>query len=628
MPVLPSLASRCLRPLLTLGLLAAAIPVCADEARIDALLARMALEDKIGQMTLVERSSLRPGDITRYRIGGVLNGAGDAPEPNSAASWRAMTAAFQQEALATPLAIPLLHGVDAVHGHGHLKDATVFPHNIALGAADDVELTEAVARATAEEMLATGLWWNFAPALSIPRDARWGRVYEAFGEDTELVARHGAAWLRGAQRLRPDDQAGEGQQLLSLGTAKHFIGDGATAWGSSTTGDFQIDRGDMRDDEATLRRIDLPPYRAAIEAGALSVMASFSSWQGVPLHGHRYLLTDVLKGELGFKGFVVSDWGGIDAVRPGDYRGAVVTAVNAGVDMVMVPADYPQFTSTLLQAVRDGAVSEARIDDAVRRILRAKLALGLQQQALPSTDWQASIRSPQHLNLARQVVQRSLVLLQNREQTLPLAQNLPLLRVAGPGADDIGLQSGGWTLEWQGQPGNHTAGATILDGVRALAGNATTVEYSASGEFTATTRADACISVLAEAPYAEGVGDRADISLNPEEIALLQRMQAQCARHVVLLLAGRPRLISAQLGLADAWVMGWLPGSEGAAVADVLFGVVPFSGRLPVSWPRSAGQLPLNLHNSSGKTGCDAPLFPLGHGLRAGQQWLATGECR
>ena len=597
------------------------------EARIEDLLARMTLEEKVGQMTLIERASVqKPEDVAQYQLGALLSGAGDAPQPNVPESWYAMVENFQRQALTTRLAIPLLYAVDAVHGHSYMKDTTVFPHNIGLGAADNPALTEAIARATAEEMQAAGIHWNFAPALSMAQDVRWGRTYESFSEDSDRVRRHAAAALRGLQQLRPSDTPAGSQKLFTLGTPKHFIADGATVWGSARLGNFRLDRGDSRDAEELMRRRDLPAYRDAVNAGALSIMASFSSWHGLPMHGNP-LLTSLLKDELGFTGFVVSDWQGINPVNYGNYRAAVVQSVNAGLDMVMVPDKYALFIDTLLAAVRDGEVSQARIDDAVRRILRAKFALGLFERPLPGRDWQRRVRAAEHRLLARQAVQQSMVLLKNDGQLLPLAEDLPLLRVAGQGADDIGLQSGGWTIKWQGQPGDITLGTTILDGLRRVLGPQR-IQYAADGHFSGPRKAAVGLVVLAEPPYAEGIGDLEDIRLTADEIALLQRMRAHSEKLVVVLLSGRPRVITEQLPLADAWVAAWLPGSEASASADVLTGRVPFRGTLPFSWPRSLAQLPINTYNSSGKTGCDAPLFPLGHGLRAGQQWLAVGECR
>lgn len=575
------------------------------DARVSDLLSRMTLAEKIGQMTQVEKNSIAPEDVTTYFVGSVLSGGGGAPQPNTPAAWRAMVGAYQDAALATRLAIPILYGVDAVHGHNNLYGATIFPHNIGLGAAGDPALVTAIAAATAEELAATGVHWNFAPVVAVPQDIRWGRTYEGYGESTALVSELGAAFVRGTQ---------DGGILA---TPKHFIGDGGTAFGSSTSGSYMLDQGDMRVDEATLRRLFLPPYAAAIDAGARSVMASFSSWNGDKVHGSSYLLTDLLKGELGFDGFVVSDWQAIDQL-PGDYYGDVVTAINAGIDMVMVPYDYRTFIATLTRAVEQGDVPLARIDDAVSRILRVKFEQGLFEQPLAAAPEDDASAAAEHRALARTAVQRSLVLLKN-DDALPLSAAADLILVAGAAADDIGRQAGGWTITWQGSSGAITPGSTILEGIRANAGPATRVEYDRAGRFDqvvdaagAPLPAAVCVGVVGEDPYAEGVGDRRTLALAASERNMLARLQERCTRLVVVLVSGRPLVISAELPDWDALVAAWLPGSEGGAVADVLFGAVPFVGTLPYSWPASDDHLPVNI-NRDPQPG--EPLFPFGYGI-------------
>lgn len=579
------------------------------EERVEDLLARMTLEEKAGQMTQVEKNSIRPQDIARLSIGSILSGGGGYPASNTPEGWAEMVDGFQEEALKSRLGIPLLYGVDAVHGHNNLKGATIFPHNIGLGAAGDPELVERVARATAAEMAATGIRWNFAPVVAVPQDIRWGRTYEGFGENTELVTRLGAAYVRGLQGNDLTDP------LAALATPKHYIGDGGTAWGSSMTGDYSLDQGDTRIDEAELRRVHLPPYQQAIEAGALSVMVSFSSWNGVKMHGHSYLVNDVLKGELGFEGFVVSDWQGIDQL-PGDYYSDVVNSINAGLDMVMVPYDYQRFYSTLLEAVRKGDISEERIDDAVRRILRVKFLLGLFERPFADPDHLPLAGAEEHRQLAREAVVRSLVLLKNDGQALPLAKDAGLVLVAGPMADSIGDQSGGWTIEWQGRSGNITPGVTILEAVQEVVGESAVV-YDRRGNFNdVAEKAAVGIVVVGETPYAEGVGDSADLSLPRAQVEMISRMREKAEKVVVIILSGRPLIITEQLPLADAWVAAWLPGTEGQGVADVLFGDRPFTGKLPYTWPRSMDQLPFDFENLPAE-GCDAPLFPYGYGLDA-----------
>jgi beta-glucosidase len=596
------------------------------EKRIDDLLERMTLEEKLGQMTQVEKDSIQPGDITKYYIGSILSGGGGSPEENTPQGWYAMVEGFQQEALATRLQIPILYGVDAVHGHGSLLNATVFPHNLGLGAANNPELVEQIGRATAEEMLATGIPWNFAPVVAVVQDVRWGRTYEGYGEETGLVTSLSTAYLKGLQTLREEDQPVQGQTIFVLATPKHFLGDGATIWSSSRTENYKLDQGNMQVPEQLVRKMYLPPYQSAIEAGAMNVMASFSSWKGTKMHAQHYLLTEVLKEELGFNGFIVSDWQGMDQIYPEDYYASIVTSVNAGVDMNMVPYEYGTFIETMKQAVNNGDIPESRLDEAVRRILRVKFALGLFERPMPDPKYQGMVRSRAHLELARQAVRESLVLLKNENEALPLRQDTPVIFIAGAGANDIGLQTGGWTLEWQGKSGNDSEGTTILSGIRAAAGAGTQVEYNRDGDFSELKNPDGSplvanvgIVVLAEQPYAEGLGDLADISLRQEETNLIVRMGGQSESVIVILISGRPRLITEQLPLADAWVAAWLPGTEGAGIADVLFGEYPFTGKLSYSWPRSNEQLPININNAADKTGCDAPLFPFGYGLEYGE---------
>jgi beta-glucosidase len=604
------------------------------DARVEELLKQMTLEEKIGQMTQVEKGSIRPGDITRYFIGSILSGGGGSPANNTAQDWYAMVEGFQDEALATRLQIPILYGVDAVHGHGNLHNATIFPHNIGLGATNDPALVEKIGRATAEEMLATGIPWDFSPVVAVVQDVRWGRTYEGFSENTEIVSSLGAAYVKGVQTLQQNDASAPGQSILALATPKHFIGDGATIWGSSRTESYKLDQGNMQVPESTVRALFLPPYRSAVEAGALNVMASFSSWKGTKMHAQQHLLTDILKNELGFQGFIVSDWQAMDQIYPGDYYASIVTSVNAGVDMNMVPYDYINFIETMKTAVTNGDIPESRVDEAVRRILRVKFALGLFEHPMPDTKYQATIRSREHLELARQAVRESLVLLKNENNVLPLSKDTPVIFVAGEGGNDIGLQSGGWTLEWQGKKGNDDEGTTIFSGLRAAVKPKTQIEYNRDGDFSEFKDADGNplvahvgIVVLAEKPYAEGVGDAADISLTGNEVKLLTEVKKQSKALVVILLSGRPRVIAEELPLAEAWVAAWLPGTEGAGIADVLFGDFPFTGKTAYSWPRSNEQLPINVNNSAGKTGCDAPLFPFGYGLIYGEPSPEILDC-
>jgi beta-glucosidase len=584
------------------------------EERVADLLARMTLEEKVGQMTLVERGSIGPADVGRYAIGGVLSGGGGYPPgDNTVAGWTAMVRGYQEAALATRLGIPLLYGVDAVHGHANLVGAVVFPHNVGLGAADDPDLVEAISRVTAREMLATGIHWNYAPVLAVPRDIRWGRTYEGYGEDPELVTRLALAALRG---LQGDDLAAAD---TVLGTPKHFVGDGGTAFGTSPLQGALLDRGDTQVDEATLRRVHLAPYVDAVAGGARSVMVSFSSWQGVPMHAHAYLLRDVLRGELGFDGFVVSDWAGVDDVAP-DYDEAVALSIAAGVDMNMVPYDHRRFIAATLRGVERGDLTLERIDEAVANILRVKFELGLFERPFGDEALQASVGSDAHRALARDAVARTLVVLKNDGAALPLrADAAQTVLVVGSAADSIGMQSGGWTIEWQGSPVSLTPGTTILEGLRAGFAPTAQLHYDARGRFeganAAPERAELGIAVVGERPYAEWFGDDATLELSLADAIAVERLRARVDTLVVVLVSGRPLVIEFELQLADAVVAAWLPGTEGDGVADVLFGERPAVGTLPYTWPRSVAQLPFDL-DALPADGCDAPLFPRGYGLR------------
>ncbi|GAB4573721.1 MAG: hypothetical protein Kow0077_16920 [Anaerolineae bacterium] len=585
------------------------------EERIDDLLARMTLAEKIGQMTLIEKNSMALEDIAYLGIGGLLSGGGGYPESgNTPERWAAMVAEFQEQALQSRLGIPLIYGVDAVHGHNNVVGATIFPHNVGLGAANNPELMTEIGRITALETAATNIFWDYAPVLAVTQDIRWGRAYESFGEDTDLVTTLATAFLRG---LQGDDLAAP---TTVAGTLKHFIADGATGWGTSTTGNYQIDQGVATLDEATLRAVHLPPYIAGLEAGARTVMVSYSSWNDTKMHAQRALITDLLKGELGFDGFVVSDWGGIDQIAPGDYYTSVVTAINAGIDMNMVPYDYSSFIGTLTKAVENGDVSLERIDDAVRRILRVKFELGLFEHPLGDPALLETVGSPEHREVARQAVRESLVLLKNDSGVLPLGPDTSVILVGGEAADDIGIQSGGWTIEWQGKEGNITPGTTILEGLQQAAGPDTAVYYNRFGRADRVRtpdgnppQPDVCIAVVGERPYAEGVGDSADLTLNERDIPVLERMISECETVVAIIISGRPVIISDYVDDLDAIVAAWLPGTEGQGVADVLFGDYPFTGRLPFTWPRSVDQLPFDF--AAMPEGEDGPLYPFGYGL-------------
>jgi beta-glucosidase len=583
--------------------------------RVDSLLAQMTLDEKIGQMTQVEKNSIQRGHIRKYYIGSILSGGGGSPSENTPEAWAEMTDGFQAEASTTRLGIPLLYGVDAIHGHGNLYGATIFPHQIGLGASRNSDLVHQIGQATAEEMLATGAQWNFAPVLAVPQDIRWGRTYESYGESTDLVSELGNAYIQGLQSIPDDVEPASGQTLYILATPKHFLGDGGTTFGTSTQDIIQpylLDQGDMRLDEAAIRDLFLPPYQAAVDSGAKSVMVSFSSWNGRKMHAQTYWITNVLKTELNFQGFVVSDWGGMDQIHE-DYYTSIVTGINAGIDMNMVPYDYIRFIDTMKKAVKRGDLSEDRINDAVRRILTVKFELGLFDQPYADPNMITSVGAVEHRELARQAVRESLVLLKNDHAALPIDRKTPLIYVAGQAADDIGIQCGGWTIEWQGGSGDIQPGTTILRAIQEEISSDTQVEYAPDGEFDG--MADVGIAVIGEQPYAEGVGDVYSPDVSPEDIRTMTNLRSNVQTMVVIILSGRPLMITGQFQVADAWVAAWLPGTEGAGVTDVLFGDFAFSGKLPYTWPRTNAQLPINVYSSKALSGCAAPLFPYGYGL-------------
>ncbi len=600
------------------------------EVRVEDLLSRMTLDEKIAQMVQPIQDSLPATDVKAFMLGSVMNGANSITPDSTLEDWTNIPAAYLQAATQSRLGIPLLYGVDSMHGFGHVNGATIFPHNIGLGATRDPDLVEQIGRAVAEEMRAAGIPWTFGPVVAVPQDIRWGRTYEGFSEDTELVTQLSQAFIRGFQTLPPGYAAAPGQVYFGGATAKHFIGDGGTIWGSSRVlllgKPAMLDQGNVQLPEKALRELFLPPYQAAVEADVMSIMASYSSWRGTRMHAQKYLLTNLLKGELGFKGFIISDCAGIEQIST-DYYTSVVTAINAGVDMDMCPYNHIAFMGTLKQAVDKGDVTEARIDDAVRRILRAKFKLGLFEKPFADPGLVQTVGSAEHRLLARQAVRESLVLLKNDNQALPVDRNISTLLLAG--IDNSGIQSGGWTLEWQGTTENLRGATTIYQALKAQVSPDTKLYYDNSGSFPGFTGiAPLGIVTVGELPYAEGPADSADLRLSQADIDVIRQVRAKVDKLVVIILSGRPLVITGQYQIADAWVAAWLPGSEGEGVADVLLGDYPFTGRLPYTWPRSNAQLPINENNDAGKTGCDAPLFPIGYGLgQAGSQPVDWIDC-
>jgi beta-glucosidase len=586
-----------LRIVLVVLLAAGVVPACSGapyreanrtvQQRVGDLLGRMSLDDKLGQMVQAERQSAAPRDVSSGRIGSVLSGAGSAPVPNMPSAWADMYDDYQRAALATPLGIPIIYGVDAVHGHNNVGGATIYPHNIGLGATGDPALVQRIGAATAKEVAATGIDWAFAPCVCVARDDRWGRTYESFGEKPDNATAMTSAVT--------------GLQSQAMGTAKHFVGDGGTTAG--------VDQGNTESSEAELRATHLPPFQEAIRRETGSIMVSYSSWNGVKMHTHRYLVNDVLKRELGFRGIVISDLDAIDKIdgAPGFTRAEVRASVNAGLDMIMLSRGHDRFLRFLRDEVTSGRVSQGRIDDANRRILTKKFELGLFERPFAQRDLLASVGSPEHRGLARQAVRQSQVLLKN-DDVLPLADNSGKLFVAGKNADDLGSQSGGWTMSWQGASGRITSGTTILEGIRdAARGSAVTYDRHGRG-IDGTYRA--AIAVVGETPYAEGRGDRPEgLALDPEDLETLARLRGAGVPVIVVLVSGRPMDVTDEVGGWNALVAAWLPGSEGGGVADVLFGRHDPTGTLPMTWMRSFEQQPINTGDGQD------PLYPHGQGL-------------
>ncbi|ADJ43109.1 beta-glucosidase [Amycolatopsis mediterranei S699] len=565
------------------------------KVRVADLLSRMSLDDKLGQMMQAERLGVKsPADVTTGRLGSLLSGGSSQPTPNTPVTWADMYDGFQKAALATPLGIPLIYGVDAVHGHNGLYGATVFPHNIGLGATRDPRLVEKIGRATAEEVSGTGIDWDFAPCLCVARNDRWGRTYESFGEVPQLATQMTSiiTGLQGTALNRPGSV---------MATAKHYVGDGGTTGG--------VNEGNTEISEQELRTIHLPPFKAAVQRGVGSVMISYSSWNSVKLHANSYLINDVLKKELGFSGIVVSDYNGVDKIdgKSGFTPDEVEAAVNAGIDMVMVPYEWQKFIDTLRSLVEQGRVPMSRIDDANRRILTKKFELGLFEHPLTDRRFLATIGSKPHRDLARQAVRESQVLLKNEGHVLPLSKRGSKIFVAGKNADDLGNQSGGWTVGWQGTSGPVIPGTTILQGIEQ---KSSAVTYAKDG--TGIDKSyDVAVAVVGETPYAEGKGDRPQgMGLDATDLATLQKLKDSGVPTVVVLVSGRQLDIAAQLPDWAGLVESWLPGSEGQGVADVLFGDYHPTGKLPVTWMRSADQQPINA--GDGKPA----LFPFGFGLR------------
>ena len=643
---------------------------------INGLVKKMTLDEKVGQMTQVDKRMLdSESDIAEYFLGSVLSGGGSVPDDNTPKGWVSMVNAYQRQALSTRLKIPLIYGIDAVHGHNNVVGATVFPHNIGLGCTNDPELIYQVNQATAVEVAATGLHWTFSPCITIPKDDRWGRQYEGYSESTELVASLTSSAIKGYEDAV--NMFG-GRKIAAC--AKHFLGDGGTNWESGTLKEgihtYKIDRGDTRLTEDEIRRIHLPPYLEAIKAGVKTVMISFNSWNGVKCHGNKFLINDLLKEELGFKGLVVTDWAGIDEI-PGDYKSDIITSINAGIDLVMVPGSlygqnhYKTFIRLLKEAVEEGSIPVSRIDDAVQRIFSVKYDLGLFDNPYGELDFAKEVGSDRHREVARNAVQKSMVLLKNKGNVLPFKKNMSLTLV-GSGVNNLGMQNGGWTVEWQGEMtpdfrildhnnngyikfsevtkyyqaiyGNkynsgateglfksmdmnsnglvdksefnkhktqslyQPSGTTILEAIQAAVDNEGAVKYDPWANNLF--KGSTIVAVIGEYPYAEGYGDSPTISLNSFDRTVLDKCYKSGNQLVVVILSGRPLIIEKHIDNWGGLIAAWLPGMAGEGIADVLFGDYNPTGKLSYTWPMDINQVPINV----GALDYD-PLFPFGYGL-------------
>ncbi len=646
------------------------------ESFIKNILDKMTLEEKVGQMTQVDKRMLDSDeDIATYFLGSILSGGGAVPKDNTPKGWVKMVNDYQDQALSTRLKIPLIYGIDAVHGHNNVVGATTFPQNIGLGCTNDPDLIKQINYATAVEVAATGLHWTFAPCITIPKDDRWGRQYEGFSESSELVTNLTASAIKGYEEALPTLG---GKKIAAC--AKHFIGDGGTTWDSGTLQEgmhkYRLDRGDTKITEKELREVHLPPYLEAIKAGVKTIMISFNSWNGIKCHGNKFLVNDLLKEELGFEGLVVSDWAGIDEI-PGDYKSDIIASINAGIDLVMVPGSlygqnhYKTFIKLLKESVIEGQITMSRIDDAVTRILRVKYELDLFNDPYGNPEYSKYVGDPKHREIARTAVKKSLVLLKNNSNLLPLNKDQKVYLV-GSGANNLGMQNGGWTVEWQGRftpdfkildENNDNSiqqsemvkfykevynlkyddGSTIgffskLDTDKNGKISKTEFQfYEASSPFqpdgtsiysaiknlvtdesllTYNPRANkldgdgVIIAVIGEYPYAEGYGDDGELSISPFDQAVLNKCYASNKKLIVIMLSGRPLIIKEHINNWDSFLAAWLPGMAGEGIIDVLYGDYNPTGKLSFSWPKNITQLPIDVKDSDYD-----PLFRFGFGL-------------
>tara|TARA_B100001248_G_scaffold262471_1_gene258667 strand:- start:2310 stop:4118 length:1809 start_codon:yes stop_codon:yes gene_type:complete len=547
--------------------------------KVDEIIEIMNIDEKIGQMTQIDQRFLDTiTDISTYSIGSLLSGGGSHPEINEPQAWLDMYNKYQSESLKSRLQIPLIYGIDAVHGHNNVYGATIFPQNIGLGATNNPELIYKISEATSIEVAATGIDWTFSPCLSSPEDYRWGRTYEGFSSDPKRVEKLGEAAVMGYQNAKTSS----GKSVVAC--AKHFIGDGNTEFGTGMRG--LVDRGNTEISPEELKLKLIPKYQAAVDANVQTVMASYNSWNGVKCHGSKELLTDILKVEMGFKGFVISDWQGIDEI-PGDYKSDIITSINAGIDMVMVSGQaqpYKKFMRLLKESVEEGSISMERIDDAVQRILKVKLRSGLFDSPLVENNSLNTIGSDDHRKIARQAVRESVVLLKN-ENIIPISKNINKLVVSGRGADNLGMQCGGWTIDWQGGQGDITIGTTILDGIKNAVTKDTNILYSENALDLEDSDGDLAIVVIGEDPYTEFFGDKENLDLMDEDLNTIKNLKNKGYKVLVLLISGRPMNISDHIENWDAFAAIWLPGSEGDGVSDIIFGDYESTGTLSYPWP-------------------------------------------
>ncbi|XP_019199421.1 PREDICTED: uncharacterized protein LOC109193075 [Ipomoea nil] len=583
--------------------------------RIKDLMKRMTLEEKIGQMTQIERKVSTPHVINQYFIGSVVSGGGSWPAPKaSVEDWVNMFNEYQRGALSTRLGIPIIYGIDAVHGNNNVYKATIFPHNVGLGVTRDPELVKRIGAATALEVRATGVNYAFAPCIAVCRDPRWGRCYESYSEDHKIVQMM-TEIIPGLQGDPPANSVGvpfvAADKTKVVGCAKHFVGDGGTVNGT--------DESNTIIDINGLLSIHMPAYYDSIRKGVATVMVSYSSWNGKKMHAHHELLTGFLKGKLKFKGFVISDWEGIDRITDpphANYTYSVQAGVLAGIDMVMVPINYTDFIGDLTSLVKKKIIPMSRIDDAVKRILRVKFMMGLFENPMADMSLASQLGSPEHRELAREAVRKSLVLLKNgksdNQPLLPLPKKAAKILVAGTHAHNLGYQCGGWTIEWQGAGGNDlTLGTTILTAVKNTVDPSTQVVYQENPgpDILNSNHFSYAIVAVGETPYTEMLGDSANLTILEPGGGIINNVCA-AVKCVVVVISGRPVALEQYISRIDALVAAWLPGSEGQGVADALFGDYGFTGKLARNWFKSVDQLPMNV----GDPHYD-PLFPFGFGV-------------